>query len=320
MANPYTSILVVDDARFSTTVITRTLHAGGYKNIRHASSANEALAIQETDPANIMIVDWLMPNMDGLELTAKVRQNDESMNRYTYIIMLTAKDGVNALQHAFDEGIDDFVNKSAMQEQLLPRVFAAERLVDNQNRLLAQCQSMIEANRELQALSTLDPLTGLGNEQACLSRIKEALAHTESRGGATTVLMVEMQNFESLKRQLPEHTFEELIVRVSRRINTLMRPLDCVCRLNEKTFAIVTQQADITHVSAKTFKRIQDGVNLRAFKTSTGFHSIQVAISIVSCNSEFGVPSNNALIELCREYLDEAIATGRITIHYYRNI
>lgn len=320
MANPYTSILVVDDARFSTTVITRTLQAGGYKNIRHACSANEALGIQETDPANILIVDWLMPNMDGLELTAKVRQNDEAMNRYTYIIMLTAKDGVNALQHAFDEGIDDFVNKSAMQEQLLPRVFAAERLVDNQNRLLAQCQTMIEANRELKELCTLDPLTGLENEQACLTRMAETLKHTESRGGATTVLLVEMQNFDSIKRQLPEHTFDELIVGVSRRINMLMRPLDSVCRLDEKTFAIVTQQADITQVSSNSFKRIQDGINLRAFKTSTGFHSIQVAISIVSCNSEFGLPDSKALLGLCREYLDEAIATGRIVIHYYRNI
>lgn len=320
MANPYTSILVVDDAKFSTTVITRTLNAGGYKNIRRASSANEALAIQEADPASILIVDWLMPNMDGLELTAKIRQNDEAINRYTYIIMLTAKDGVNALQHAFDEGIDDFVNKSAMQEQLLPRVFAAERLVDNQNRLLAQCQSMIEANRQLEEYCTLDPLTGLGNEKTYLARTEDALKHVDSRGGAVSVLLIEIQNFDTLKRQHPPHIFDELIIGASRRIHNLMRPLDAVCRLDNKTFALITQQSDITQVSDKSFKRIQDGVNLRAFKTSTGFHSIQVAISIVSCNSEFGVPTGEELLELCREYLDEAIATGRIVIHYYRRI
>ena len=129
-------ILVVDDAKFSTTVITRNLKAGGYTNISHAVCAKDAIIIQQENPASIIIADWLMPEMDGLEMTKRIRQMEEASNRYTYVIMLTARDGIDALKHAFDEGVDDFVNKAAMQQQLLPRVFAAERLVNNQNRLL----------------------------------------------------------------------------------------------------------------------------------------------------------------------------------------
>jgi diguanylate cyclase (GGDEF)-like protein len=320
MANPYTSILVVDDARFSTTVITRTLQMGGYKNIRRASSAVEALEIQESDPASVMIVDWLMPNMDGLELTGHVRQMDEASNRYTYVIMLTAKDGTDALQHAFDEGIDDFVNKSAMQEQLLPRVYAAERLVDNQNRLLAQCQELVEVNRDLQRLCTIDPLTGLGNKTYGLEKINSTLQHTESRGGATSLLLLEIHNFDTIQRQLQSHVFEELIVGISRRLRALMRPLDTVTRFNDKTFMIITHQSDISLASASSFKRIQEGINLRAFKTSTGFHSLQVSISILCCSGEFGIPDSDMLIQRCQEGLDEAKATGRIAMNYYREI
>src|SRR5690554_1434041 len=120
------SILVVDDAKFSSAVVGRTLKAAGYTDIRHASSAHAALKLLEERPVAILVADWLMPEMDGLELTRRVRQLDEASNRYTYVILLTAREGVQALQTAFDEGVDDFVNKSAMNDQLLPRVMAAE--------------------------------------------------------------------------------------------------------------------------------------------------------------------------------------------------
>src|SRR5690554_5811251 len=134
------SILVVDDARFSAAVIIRALKAAGYQNTLHVESAIDALEMVEQKTISIIIADWLMPEMDGLELTQRIRQLDEAKNRYTYIIMLTARDGIEAMKQAFDEGVDDFINKSAMQQQLLPRIFAAERLVNNQNRLLRDTQ------------------------------------------------------------------------------------------------------------------------------------------------------------------------------------
>jgi diguanylate cyclase (GGDEF)-like protein len=207
-----------------------------------------------------------------------------------------------------------------MQEQLLPRVYAAERLVDNQNRLLAQCQELVEVNRDLQRLCTIDPLTGLGNRTYGLEKIGSTLRHTESRGGATSLLLLKIHNFDTIQRQLQSHVFEELIVGVSRRLRALMRPLDTVTRFNDKTFMIITHQSDISLASASSFKRIQEGINLRAFKTSTGFHSLQVSISILCCSSEFGIPDANMLIQRCQEGLDEAKATGRIAMNYYREI
>ena len=77
MPNPLLSILVVDDAKFSSVMIGRTLNQAGYKDIRFANSAAEALKLLEERSAGILLADWLMPEMDGLELTARVRQQDE---------------------------------------------------------------------------------------------------------------------------------------------------------------------------------------------------------------------------------------------------
>ncbi|WP_164171850.1 response regulator, partial [Stenotrophomonas maltophilia] len=73
-----------------------------YQDIRFASSASEALQQLEQRPVSVLLADWLMPEMDGLELTARVRQLDESINHYTYIVLLTGKEGENVLGEAFD--------------------------------------------------------------------------------------------------------------------------------------------------------------------------------------------------------------------------
>ncbi|HET8730837.1 MAG TPA: response regulator, partial [Moraxellaceae bacterium] len=119
MPNIDTSILVVDDTKFSSAMVNRVIARAGYQDVRHAHSAATALQMLEERPARILVADWLMPEMDGLELTQRVRQLDEAGNHFTYVILLTAREGVEALAEAFEQGVDDFVNKSNMQDQLL---------------------------------------------------------------------------------------------------------------------------------------------------------------------------------------------------------
>ena len=312
-------ILVVDDAKFSTTVITRSLQAGGYTNIYHAGSAKAALEIQQTRPASISIADWLMPEMDGLEMTKRIRQMEEATNRYTYVIMLTARDGMDALKHAFDEGVDDFVNKAVMQQQLLPRVFAAERLVNNQNRLLHENNELLAANRQLRkanqalkGLSTIDSLTGLGNRNYAVSKLVDNLKHTEARGGATCYLLVAMKDPAQMEKQFPKEIMRELLVSFSRRLKGLVRPLDHVCRISDYSFAVITHQPDISYCEGKSFRRILEAINHRAFQTSMGFQSLSVNMSISAATPDYGLPKPEELMALAEEKMADAAVTRRI--------
>lgn len=89
MPNPHLSILVVDDAKFSSVMIGRALSKAGYQDIRFASSAADALAQHAQRPAHVLLADWLMPEMDGLELTGQIRQRDALSGHYSYVILLT---------------------------------------------------------------------------------------------------------------------------------------------------------------------------------------------------------------------------------------
>ena len=105
-------ILVVDDAKFSSAIIAKALRGGGFSNVRFTNNPLQALRSAEKRPAQILIADWLMPSMDGLELTRRIKKLDESIGHFTYVMLLTARDDIQAMNEAFKEGVDDFLNKA----------------------------------------------------------------------------------------------------------------------------------------------------------------------------------------------------------------
>lgn len=274
------SILIVDDARFSTTVVDRALTHAGYHDLRIARSGQEALLLIEQRPADIIVSDWLMPEMDGLEMTKRVRQQDEAVNRYTYIILLTAKEGVLALQQAFDEGVDDFVHKAALMEEMLPRVMAAERLIHRQNRLLQENLRLIKANSQLRKYTSLDPLTGLELQAAFLNRLDGALRQCKKRGGRCALILLKISNLPDIKQQYKANLAQHIILAFSRRLTQLVRPMDVLGRLDENTFAMVTYQEGNFRLTSTSFQRLFDSLNQKAFKTAAGFIRLNVSVSM----------------------------------------
>ena len=324
MSDAGINILIVDDARFSSTIIKKNLKSGGFNNIQACDNAGDALALLQEKSINMVIADWLMPDIDGLELTRRIRQHDEANNRYTYVIMLTARDGVEALKHAFTEGIDDFVNKSAMQQQLIPRVLAGERIVNTHNRLLRSVDDllsekrMLESNNEkLKSQCTLDALTGLGNKSYCISKLMAHLKHSNARGGATCFLLLRISDVEQFQQAFPPRIISELMVSISRRLKSTVRPLDDVARIDKYTFAVVTHQDELKTCVGDSFKRIKDTMNNRSFETSMGFQNIRLEMSISAAAADRGLPKADIMIRLAMEAMQKSLASKRIEhIHF----
>ncbi|SEP00298.1 response regulator [Aquisalimonas asiatica] len=119
------SIVVVDDAKFTLEMLRRVLETTGYTDIRIARSAAEALAMLGERQADILLADWLMPEMDGLGLTREVRAQDAGSGHRTSIILLSGKEEAGALTEAYASGVDHFVTKSPDSEALLEAVRVA---------------------------------------------------------------------------------------------------------------------------------------------------------------------------------------------------
>lgn len=318
MPNPDLPIMIVDDAKFSGAVIGRTLKAAGFKDIRTASSAQQGLAMLESRPVNVLIADWLMPEMDGLELAGRVRQLDEATNHFTYIMLLTAKEGDQALRQAFDQGVDDFINKSVMNQQLLPRIYAADRLSSLHNRLLQENQLLVESNQRFKKHSLVDPLTGMGNGHFAIERLEATIKHAQSRQGAACVMIINIDNYQELMQQQGKNIMREIIVGTARRLRQLVRPLDVVARLSNEQFAIVTHQTDIMQANAVTYRRIYDALNVKALKTSKGFVTIKAAMCMSAADEETGFPAADKMLAITQQQIPNARETGRLMVIRWR--
>lgn len=313
MPNPQLSILVVDDAKFSSAIIGRALSQAGYQDVRFANSAAEALRQLEKRPASVLLADWLMPEMDGLELTGRVRQLDETAEHYTYVILLTGKEGENVLVEAFDRGVDDFISKSAMNEQLVPRVYAADRLCNTLQRLLNENRMLTQNVASLEQRNLVDSLTGLGNPRYLQQKLQDCLRQVESRGGALCYLLIGLQEGEQLRQQYGNGFWNEVLHGVARRLQQLVRPLDVLTRVDDTHFGMIAMLEDLQECSPSSFKRLHEGLNLKAFKTSEGFIGLKAGIALVGLDAKsLPIEPANLFAEAGR-LLPDSYASGRVS-------
>ncbi len=121
-------ILVADDDPVSVKVLEFTLAHYGHE-VRVAETGVEAWEMFDADPVRVIVSDWMMPGMDGLELCQKVRGRVRT--EYTYFILLTAiGTGREKLRLAMDAGIDDFMAKPLDREAIMMRLRVAERIIE----------------------------------------------------------------------------------------------------------------------------------------------------------------------------------------------
>jgi len=307
------SILVVDDNRFSSAMIKRVLKGTPYQDIRYASGGQEALDAIKEQPVNILIADWLMPEMDGLELSQKVRAIDTQTEHFTYIILVTAKDGNSALNEAFDNGIDDFVNKDQLNEQLLPRIRAADRVTHLYNDLLKKNNALKRRVLSLEKTSTVDQLTGLGNKRFALQKLKETIRYCEHRAGVVQLVMLEIHPWNNIRKQYPPAILQNLVKAVGVQLQTLARPLDILCRIGPNQFILVTHQKSIEDCHDRSFHRFKKKLTTNRIKTPIGTLSVEVAMAVYAAEiTKHQISSAELLISNCIKVMEKAKTSGKI--------
>ena len=121
-------ILIVEDARDQRMILAVALKKQGY-HVFEASDGYEALTILEEHPnIRIVISDWMMPNMDGIELCESIRQSD--IGYYVYFMLVTGKSDRQSMVEGINRGADDFINKPISFDELSARLKAGVRIIE----------------------------------------------------------------------------------------------------------------------------------------------------------------------------------------------
>lgn len=141
-------VLIVEDDSISSALLEKALIAMGHE-VNTAENGNQALKLIREVPVQLIITDWMMPEMDGLELCRRIRNFSDK--RYMYIIVLTVKDEKEDMVRVLHSGADDFVSKPFDVDELKARVSTGERIVTLNEKLIQTSEQMQKKNNTLKA-------------------------------------------------------------------------------------------------------------------------------------------------------------------------
>lgn len=142
-------VLVVDDSKLQRKILSATLQRQGH-HVETAAGGEEALALCEAHPPDLVLSDWMMPGMDGLDFCRRFRAMERE--GYGYFILLTSKSEKGAVARGLDTGADDFLTKPVNPDELRARITAGERILEMQRQLSDQNRVISRTLAELQGL------------------------------------------------------------------------------------------------------------------------------------------------------------------------
>lgn len=162
------NVLVADDDGIIRLLLTSALRKLGH-TVREATNGREALAAWHEEHHSLIISDWMMPDLDGLELCRQIR--GEKGADFAYLILLTSRTGKANYLEAMDAGADDFISKPFEKDQFVARVRVAQRILELHENLRA-------ANRDLEqrvSERTAELESALAGKSEFLSRASHEL-------------------------------------------------------------------------------------------------------------------------------------------------
>ena len=223
-------ILIADDSVVSRHLLEATLRKWGYDVMVACDGAEALELLQREDAPGLIILDWMMPGMTGVEVCRRIRQRDSEP--YTYILLLTSKNEKQDLIEGMDAGADDYITKPFDQNELQVRLRAGIRLVDLQSQLL-------KAREDLREQATRDSLTRLWNRSSILGELTRELARSEREARPLGVVIVDLDHFKQVNDTYGHLAGDAVLREAARRMQNGIRQYDSIGRYGGEEFLIL---------------------------------------------------------------------------------
>ena len=222
--SPFSSkILVVEDDLFSQTILTDALERLGY-GVVLAANGRDALELCRLEHFSLIITDWVMPEMDGIDFCRAIRAMPTE--QYIFILLLTSLDKKDELIAGLEAGADEYLVKPFHEVELAARLKAARRILD------------LEAS--LKQLAMHDQLTGAYNRGYLDRQLSKEIQRSWRYGHPLSIIICDIDHFKAVNdcygHQAGDQVLKEFVMRINRSIRN---ENDWMARYGGEEFVIV---------------------------------------------------------------------------------
>jgi two-component system cell cycle response regulator len=229
-----TTVMIAEDDSASRQTLARLLRRRGYRVVE-TSDGTEAARLSGPE-VQIVVLDWMTPNVDGVELCRHFKSHQ--VPGYRYVIVVTARTEEQDLAEALVAGADDYVVKPVDHEELMARIRAGERIVRLQ-------QSLAEVRQAGTRESNRDSLTGLYDRMHFDQRLEDELRRACRGSSRLALLMLDLDHFARINESYGEAVGDRVLQEVARLIAAEVRhDVDIPARYGGEEFAVIAPETN----------------------------------------------------------------------------
>jgi two-component system cell cycle response regulator len=282
-------VLVVDDTPLNVKLLTVKLEYEDYV-VSTASNGFDALAKIGAEKPDIVLLDVMMPGLDGFETCRRIRADPATA--HIPVVMVTALQDVDDLVRGFEAGADDFLT-----------------IPINTLALMARIRSQLRQKRYYESLleqSLIDPLTGAFNCRYLEAHGPRLIARCRTAHKPIAVLMIDVDHFKRINDEHGHAAGNHVLKEIVNRITSALRPSDLVARMGGEEFAVVMPETDLD-----AGHRIAERLRSRVAGTLVDDVAITVSIGATVIQPDTEEEELDAAIRRADGALYEAKRAGR---------
>lgn len=291
-------ILIVDDDPVLRQILQTYLLRAGYE-VALAEDGRVAWDLWQKEHTRLIITDWMMPVMDGPELIRRVR--GASFPNYTYIIMLTAKNGKSDVIFGLEAGADDYLTKPFNAGELRARISIGERILNLE-------ANLSQALARMEELATHDPVTGLLNRRTLYTHAEAELNRAQRDRNPLSFVMLDIDHFKQVNDQHGHLLGDKALHAVATTLAQNKRPYDWAGRWGGEEFLLVLPATD-SQEAALVAERLRVGIQeTRVPLPDGGAISVQASLGVATSTFE---PGKVYTLDLLVHQADEALLRAK---------
>jgi diguanylate cyclase (GGDEF)-like protein len=259
MTNSAATILIVDDEIQNRKLLEALLRAEGYGTLT-AANGEEALACAVQQAPDLILLDVMMPGIDGNQTSISLKANPFTAN--IPIIMVTALDDLTSRLTGLKAGAEDFLSKPVDRAELTVRVRNLLRLKAYSDLLKNHSVTLemeVQARiADLEHMANYDSVTGLPNRALFYETLRKTLDRASGDGCMVAVLIIDLDHFKNINDTLGHAIGDELLRQFSNRLVHCVHTRDTVGRLGGDEFALILTMQDNNHAATAVANKIRE--------------------------------------------------------------
>jgi diguanylate cyclase (GGDEF)-like protein len=297
-------ILVVDDSPVYRKLVEQSLSKERH-SVLFAKNGREALTVFAEHQPALVITDWTMPDISGLELCRRIRRDFQQ--QYPYVILVTSNTHKEQVIEGLAAGADDYLTKPFHPGELVARVGVGRRIIELHRQVQAK-------NRQLEELALTDPLTGLPNRRAIDVWVEHQLSAAARHDFPAWVVIADLDHFKKINDTYGHDAGDTVLKRFSELLKSHTRQSDICGRVGGEEFLLVLTHIDRDQARIAV-ERIRRIFEIEEFRFRGGASVVTASFGVAGfCGSQ--PPAFNSLVTRADAALYVAKSKGRNRVEF----